>query len=87
MRSAWLQEDGLEDGVRHFINERIYVYLWPIYKKYGTFYRLRMDLSGKNWDDYDENGVPYWEKTGTIDPDYSPWDFEDHNGDAFRVLK
>lgn len=20
--------------------------------------------------DYDENGVPYWEKTGTVDPDY-----------------
>lgn len=22
--------------------------------------------------DYDENGVPYWEKTGTVDPDYDP---------------
>ena len=20
--------------------------------------------------DYDENGIPYWEKTGTVDPDY-----------------
>lgn len=20
--------------------------------------------------DYDENGVPYWEKLGTVDPDY-----------------
>lgn len=23
-------------------------------------------------DDYDENGIPYWEKTGTVDPDYEP---------------
>lgn len=22
--------------------------------------------------DYDEIGVPYWEKTGTVDPDYDP---------------
>ena len=20
--------------------------------------------------DYDENGIPYWDKTGTVDPDY-----------------
>ena len=45
---------------------------WPIYEKYGTSYRLRMDLSGKNWDDYDENGIPYWEKTGTVDPEFDP---------------
>lgn len=49
------------------------------YEWWGTIYRLNleemlkdMDLSGPEWDDYDENGVPYWEKTGTVDPDYSP---------------
>lgn len=60
---------------------------WPVYAKYGTTYRFAMDLSGKAWDDYDEDGVPYWEKTGVVDPDYNTWDFEDDNGDAFRVVK
>lgn len=23
-------------------------------------------------DDYDENGIPYWERTGVVDPDYDP---------------
>ena len=22
----------------------------------------QQDLSGPEWDDYDENGIPYWEK-------------------------
>lgn len=88
MRAAWLQEDGIEDGIRHFINETIYKYLWPLYIKYGTLYRFPMDLSSKSWDDYDENGVPYWEKLGVVDPDYHPWDFEDEEtGDAFRIVK
>lgn len=26
-----------------------------------------MDLSGKAWDDYDEHGVPYWEKWHTME--------------------
>lgn len=43
---------------------------WPIYEKYGTFYTLDMDLSGNGWDDYDEDGIPYWEKIGTVDPHY-----------------
>ena len=77
MRSAWLQEDGVEDGFKQFINERIYMYLWPIYHKYGTFYKLDMDLSGPEWDDYDSDGIPYW----------GEWDFEDpETGDAFRVI-
>ena len=54
---------------------------WPLYEKYGTSYRLKMDLSGKGWDDYDEDGVPYWEK-------WDLWDYEDEEtGDAFRVIK
>ncbi len=68
---------------------------WPIYQKYGTFYKLDIDMSGSGWDDYDENGVPYWEKTGTVDPYclpettfYTPWDFEDEKtGDAFRIVR
>ena len=49
-------------------------------------YAWDFDLSGDGWNDYDENGVPYWEKTGAVDPDYFGWDYEDDNGDAFRVI-
>jgi hypothetical protein len=50
-------------------------YLNAPYERWGTYYSINMELwkeemSGKSWDDYDEDGVPYWEKTGTIDPDY-----------------
>lgn len=80
MRAAWLEEDGIENGLRHSINETIYKYLWPIYKKYGTFYRFSMDLSGKNWDDYDENGVPYWE--ALLEWDY----YDEETGEALRII-
>ena len=75
MRAAWLDEDRIDKGIRHTINATIYRLLWPIYSKYGTFYKIDMDLSGEAWDDYDENGVPYW-------------DFVEKNtDDAFRVIK
>lgn len=89
MRAAWLDEDGIDKGIRQTINSVVFRLLWPLYMKYGTFYKLDMDMSGKAWDDYDENGIPYWEKTGTLDPDYEqPWKFVDPwTGDAFRIIK
>ena len=87
MRAAWLDEDGIDRGIRHTINSAIYRSLWPIYIKYGTFYKMDLDMKGAGWDDYDENGIPYWEKTGTVDPTL-PWKYVDpYTGDAFRVLK
>ena len=77
MRAAWLDEDGIDRGIRHTINSAIYRLLWPMYSKYGTYYKMNWDLSGPAWDDYDENGVPYWEL----------WDYEDEEtGDAFRII-
>ena len=59
---------------------------WPLYAKYGTTYRFYNDLSGKDWDDYDENGIPYWEKTGTVDPTPN-WKYVDPlTNDAFRTI-
>lgn len=84
---SYMEEEGRDKGFKYKYYGWLWDTFWPIYEKYGTFYRIRMDLSGKNWDDYDDNGVPYWEKTGIVDPDYNPWDFEDNNGDAFRVIK
>ena len=85
---SYMEDEGLDKGFRYKYYGWLWDTLWPIYQKYGTFYRLRMDLSGKNWDDYDENGIPYWEKTGVVDPEYTPdWNFIDDNGDAFRIRK
>lgn len=63
-------EDNAYEGWRYKVNLFLWKAFWPIYRKYGTFYTLDMDLSGEAWDDYDKDGVPYWEKTGTLDPDY-----------------
>lgn len=74
-------------GFRYKIYSLIYDIFMPTYFKHGSFYRIEIDMSGKSWDDYDENGVPYWEKLGVVDPDYEGWDYEDSNGDAFRIIR
>lgn len=80
LRISYAEEYEENYGLRHKIDLFIWDNFWPIYQKYGTFYKLNMDMSGKEWDDYDENGVPYWEK-------WEDWDFEDEiTGDAFRVI-
>jgi hypothetical protein len=87
LEMSYMEDEGQTDTLRYKFHGWKWDTFWPLYQKYGTFYRMRMDLSGSGWDDYDENGVPYWERTGLVDPDYNPWDFEDSNGDAFRIIK
>ena len=89
MRVSWAEEDGKDKGFRYKIDGFLYDNLFSFYHKYGTYYKVNIDMSGPEWDDYDENGVPYWEKTGTVDPDYvQPWKFVDPwTGDAFRIIK
>jgi hypothetical protein len=92
LKAAYLDEDG-NYGWRYNFYSRLFVIFNPISMKYGTHYILdalkNMDMSGPEWDDYDENGIPYWEKTGTVDPDYEqPWRYVDlRTGDAFRIIK
>ena len=74
LRLVYAEEDGVEKGFRYKLDGYIYDYLWPFYYKYGTMYRLRMDLSGKNWDDYDENGIPYWNY------------YDEETGEALRII-
>lgn len=82
---SYMEETG-NTGFKYKYYSFLWATFWPIYSRYGTFYTF--DMSDKAWDDYDENGIPYWEKTGVVDPDYSPdWDYEDPNGDAFRVVR
>jgi hypothetical protein len=78
---SYLEDEGKTDTFRYKFHAWKWDTFWPLYREYGTAYRLRMDLSGKEWDDYDENGVPYWEK-------WELWDYEDEEtGDAFRIIK
>jgi len=68
-------QDELEDfGWRYKLHSFIWKMTWPVYYRFGTMYA---------WDFTEDN---YWEETGTVDPDYYGWDFEDNNGDAFRVI-
>jgi hypothetical protein len=86
MNVAWLDEDQNYNW-KYNLYSKIYSITFPVYLKYGSFYYMGLDMDGKAWDDYDENGIPYWERTGTIDPFYDVWDFEDEEtGDAFRVI-
>lgn len=76
LKVAYIEEDVMEEKATFGFRYKFYGWLWdtfwPIYEKYGTFYKLDTDLSGSGWDDYDENGVPYWEKTGVVDPEFDP---------------
>jgi hypothetical protein len=80
MRISWAEEYKENYGFRYKFDGWLWDTLWPIYNKYGTFYKLDMDLSGAAWDDYDADGIPYWEKWH--------WDFEDEEtGDAFKIIR
>ena len=76
---SYMEDDGYF-GWKYKIRLFLWKTFYPIYSKYGTHYKLNWDLSGPGWDDYDENGVPYWEQWH--------WDFVDEDtGDAFKVIK
>lgn len=78
MKAVWLDEDK-NWGWKYKYHGKMWKLLnWP-YKHWGTYYTLDMaawakelakdELMERIGSDYDEHGVPYWEKTGTIDPD------------------
>lgn len=65
------------------------IYAWKIYnfmnypyEWWGTVYVFNTenldDLGGSGWDDYDENGIPYW--------DYL-WHEDPQTGDAWRLVE
>lgn len=71
---SYMEDEGLTNSFRYKLYGWLWDTFWPIYQKYGTFYKL--DTSH------------YWENTGAVDPDYYPWDFEDEEtGDAFRIVR
>jgi len=65
---------------------KLYKILDKPYDKFGTTYlisrnfldKVSEEISGSEWDDYDENDVAYWEYMWNEDPE---------TGDAWRILK
>jgi len=68
---------------------RLYDILGRPYMRWGTLYQLDMvklkeefkdmDLSGEEWNDYDQNGHPYWY--------FTEWQEDPETGDAWRLIK
>ena len=65
-----LEEDG-DFGYRFKIHCKVFKYLDKPYRWWGTYYildtkdwlnNIKESVAGKNWDDYDEDGIAYWEK-------------------------
>ena len=71
------------DLIKEKIGFRVYDILNHPYDWWGTVYvfdRSKIDfdqLGGADWDDYDENGVPYW---------YYFWHEDPITGDAWRLV-
>ena len=74
-------ESNLFDEIKEKVGFKLYYLFDKPYTKWGTYYRFQDgflgDLGGSGWDDYDENGIPYW--------DYF-WNEDPITGDAWRLL-
>lgn len=72
---------SLIDEIKEKIGFRVYDFLNRAYDLWGTIYKMDIDLldidmSGEGWNDYDDNGIPYW--------DYF-WHFDEETGDGWRL--
>ena len=71
----------LLDEIKEKIGFKVYNFLNHPYDWWGTTYildkNLLSDITGLGWDDYDENGIPYW--------DYF-WHEDPETGDGWRLV-
>lgn len=70
------------DEIKEKIGFRAYKFLNYPYDWWGTIYKmdlsiLNLNMDSKDWDDYDDRGVPYWDYLWHEDPE---------TGDAWRVV-
>jgi hypothetical protein len=82
-RIEWDHQYTAWNKIVEYITFKLYSFFDYPYKWWGTYYKWEFDydLSGDGWNDYDSDGIPYWEK-------WEDWDFEDEwTGDAFRIVK
>jgi hypothetical protein len=75
---SYLQDEGKTNTFKYKLYGFLWDTFWPIYQKYGTFYKFDMDMSGEGWNDYDDKGNAYW--------DYE-WHVDAKTGDAWRLVK
>ena len=50
---------------------------WNLRRNYHKHKNLLSDTTGLGWDDYDENGVPYWNYF---------WHNDEETGDGWRLI-
>lgn len=67
LTKAFNLQDDNNFGYRFKIHSGIWHYLSKPYEKWGTYYSLnlnqmKIDMSAEGWNDYDKDGIPYWEK-------------------------
>lgn len=67
-------DEDEEYGWRYKYHAKMYIILNKPYEWWGTYYsidmdawkkeldQMKLDMSGDGWNDYDEDGVPYWDK-------------------------
>mgnify|MGYP006271149855 CR=1 FL=1 len=74
-------EATLFDELKEKVGFRVYNFFDKPYTWWGTTYmldkNLLSDTTGLGWDDYDENGIPYW--------DYF-WHTDEETGDGWRLV-
>ena len=78
LRLACLDENE-NFGLKYKFYSFIHRITWPVSRDYGTFYLWEDDLSGPEWNDYDENGHPYWF--------YTEWQEDPVTGDAWKLIR
>lgn len=66
VKAVYMDEDG-DFNWRYTYHAKMWKMLSKPSKLWGTYYMLdidaiKKDLEGSGWNDYDENGIPYWEK-------------------------
>lgn len=67
-------DEDEEYGLRYQYHAKMWKYLNKPYELWGTYYtidmdawkkeldQMKIDMSGPEWDDYDSDGLAYWEK-------------------------
>ena len=73
---------NLLDEIKEKVGFKTYKFLNYPYDWWGTVYKLNfknldIDFDQGSWDDYDENGIPYW--------DYF-WHNDPETGDGWRLV-
>ena len=69
------------DEIKESLGVKLYKFFGYPYDKWGTVYVLDKNFlsetTGLGWDDYDENGVPYWNYF---------WHNDEETGDGWRLI-